>query len=97
MSRDYDIAALKAAIGPIPSEDNPVLVRQKSRDFYWYSPILKRELERVIADIIVTPRDEAEIAVVLAASLSPADSRDRRAGLAPAITARRCRSPAASS
>jgi FAD/FMN-containing dehydrogenase len=68
MSRDYDIAALRAAIGPIPCEDNPVLVRQKSRDFYWYSPILKRELDAVAADLIVTPRDEAEVAAVLAAA-----------------------------
>jgi FAD/FMN-containing dehydrogenase len=68
MSRDYDIAGLKAAIGPIPSEDNPVLVRQKSRDFYWYSPILKRELESVVADIVISPRGEAEVAAVLAAA-----------------------------
>jgi FAD/FMN-containing dehydrogenase len=62
----YDVAAFREAIGPIPCEDNPVLVRQKSRDFYWYSPILKRELDAVTADIIVTPRSEAEVAVVLA-------------------------------
>lgn len=68
MSRDYDIAALRSAIGPIPCEDNPVLVRQKSRDFYWYSPILKRELDAVAADLIVSPRDEAEVAAVLAAA-----------------------------
>jgi FAD/FMN-containing dehydrogenase len=68
MSRAYDIAALRAAIGSIPCEDNPVLVRQKSRDFYWYSPILKRELDAVAADLVVTPRSEAEVAAVLAAA-----------------------------
>ena len=36
-------------------------VRRRSRDFYWYSPILKRELDHVTADAVVTPRDEAEI------------------------------------
>jgi FAD/FMN-containing dehydrogenase len=64
----YDIAAFRQAIGSIPCEDNPVLVRQKSRDFYWYSPILKRELEAVTADLIVTPRGEAEVAAILAAA-----------------------------
>jgi FAD/FMN-containing dehydrogenase len=64
----YDIAAFRASIGPIKCEDNPVLVRQKSRDFYWYSPVLKRELEMVTADIVVTPVNEAEVATVLAAA-----------------------------
>ena len=61
MSAAYDIAALRAAIGPIKWEDNPILVKQKSRDFYWYSPVLKRELEAVTADVVVTPSSEAEV------------------------------------
>src|SRR5580698_5275964 len=68
MSRTYDIAGLKALVGPVKWEDNPILVRQKSRDFYWYSPILKRELEAVTADLIVTPRSETEVAAILAAA-----------------------------
>ena len=58
----------KRRIGPIRCEDNAVLVKQKSRDFYWYSPVLKRELEAVTADLVVTPRSEAEVATVLAAA-----------------------------
>jgi len=65
---DYDIAAFRNLIGSIKSEDNPVLVKQKSRDFYWYSPILKRELEAVTADIVVSPANEAEVATVLKAA-----------------------------
>ena len=68
MSQTYDVAAFHAAIGPIKCEDNPVLVRQKSRDFYWYSPVLKRQLDHVCADLIVTPLDEREVAEVLKAS-----------------------------
>ena len=68
MSAAYDIAALRAAIGPIKWEDNPILVKQKSRDFYWYSPVLKRELEAVTADVVVTPSSEAEVRTVLAAA-----------------------------
>ena len=64
----YDIAAFREAIGPVPCEDNPVLVRQKSRDFYWYSPILKRELDSVVADLVVTPSNEAEVAAILSAA-----------------------------
>ena len=65
---NYDIATLKRRLGPIRSEDNPALVRQKSRDFYWYSPILKQQLEDVTGDIVVTPRDEAEVVQTLRAA-----------------------------
>src|ERR1700733_13924212 len=68
MNRAYDIAGFRRRIGAIRSEDNPVLVKQKSRDFYWYSPVLKRELEAVTADIVVSPTSEAEVVEILAAA-----------------------------
>ena len=68
MSRGYDISALRAEIGPIKWEDNPILVKQKSRDFYWYSPVLKQELEAVTADVVASPTSEAEVRAVLAAA-----------------------------
>jgi FAD/FMN-containing dehydrogenase len=66
----YDIAALKARLGGIRIEDNPALVRQKSRDFFWYSPVLKRQLEDVTADIVVSPTSEGEVIQVLAAAFA---------------------------
>ncbi|POR51865.1 FAD-binding oxidoreductase [Bosea psychrotolerans] len=68
MTTRYDIAALKARLGGIRSEDNPALVKQKSRDFFWYSPVLKRQLDHVTADIVVSPTSEAEVLEVLAAA-----------------------------
>src|SRR5579872_3199409 len=68
MSQTYDIAAFRQAIGPIKCDDNPVLVRQKSRDFYWYSPILKHQLDHVVADLVVSPQNEGEIIKILAAA-----------------------------
>ncbi|WP_442583313.1 FAD-binding oxidoreductase [Mesorhizobium sp. ASY16-5R] len=62
-----DIAALKPDLEGLKIEDNPALVQQKSRDFYWYSPVLKRQLEHVTADLVVTPKDEAEVIRILAA------------------------------
>ena len=70
MNGNYDIAAFRRQIGGIKCEDNPVLVQQKSRDFYWYSPILKAQLAEVTADLVVTPQDEAEVRVALAAAHS---------------------------
>ncbi len=63
----YDIAALKAALDGMAIEDNPQIVRQKSRDFFWYSPVLKRQLEEVTADLVVNARSEAEVIRVVKA------------------------------
>ncbi|MGL4291445.1 MAG: FAD-binding oxidoreductase [Phreatobacter sp.] len=64
----YDIAGLKDRLGGIRTEENPALVKQKSRDFYWYSPTLKRQLDHVVGDIIVSPANEAEVVRTLAAA-----------------------------
>src|SRR6478672_2229508 len=63
-----DLTAFRAAIGDIPVQDHPKIVQQKSRDHYWYSPRLKAELENVTAQLVVTPRTQAEVPVVLAAA-----------------------------
>jgi FAD/FMN-containing dehydrogenase len=62
-----DIVRLKAALDGIRIEDNPAIVKQKSRDFFWYSPVLKRELDHVTADLGVSPKNEAEVIQVLKA------------------------------
>ena len=68
MTARYDIAALKCRLDGIKTEDNPALVRQKSRDFYWYSPTLKRQLDTVTADVVVSPKSEAEVLQTLQAA-----------------------------
>lgn len=62
-----DIAALKRDLDGIKIDDHAAIVQQKSRDFYWYSPVLKVQLDHVKGDLIVTPRDEDEVIRVLAA------------------------------
>jgi FAD/FMN-containing dehydrogenase len=62
-----DLDQLRAALGDIPVITDPAKVQLKSRDFYWYSPVLKRQLERVCADLVVEPRDEAEVIRALGA------------------------------
>lgn len=56
-----DYEQIKKELDGIEIEDNPKLVQQKSRDFYWYSPVLKRQLENVTADLIVSPTTEEEV------------------------------------
>ena len=62
-----DWTAFAADLGDIPVITEPALVRQKSRDFFWYSPILKARLNRMTADLVACPRDEAEVVRVAAA------------------------------
>jgi FAD/FMN-containing dehydrogenase len=59
--------ALKADLAGLKIEDNPALVRQKSRDFFWYSPVLKKQLDHVTGDLVVTPTSTDEVIRVLAA------------------------------
>lgn len=56
-----DYAIIKAELEGIAMEDNPQLVRQKSRDFFWYSPILKDQLDGVTGDLVVSPTTEDEV------------------------------------
>ena len=63
-----DVTAFRAELGDIPVDDHPRIVQQKSRDHYWYSPILKAQLDNVTADIVVSPRTQDEVVTVLRAA-----------------------------
>ncbi|GLQ54700.1 FAD-linked oxidase [Devosia nitrariae] len=62
------IAAFRADLGDVPVEDHPRIVQQRSRDHYWYSPVLKAKLDHVSAEIVVSPRTQDEVKRVLAAA-----------------------------
>jgi FAD/FMN-containing dehydrogenase len=64
------IQAFRDAIGDIPVEDHPRIVQQRSRDHYWYSPILKAQLDHVTAEIVVSPRTTEEVVTVLRAAFA---------------------------
>jgi FAD/FMN-containing dehydrogenase len=44
---------------------NPQIVQRLSRDFYWYSPVLKKHLDQKTAEIVVQPSSVDEIVRVL--------------------------------
>lgn len=66
--RGAELAAFKARLGGIRTEEAPALVRQRSRDFHWYSPLRKRAWEAVTSQLIVSPADEKELHQVLSAA-----------------------------
>ena len=49
---------LVADLGDIPIVTEPKVVRRRSRDFFWYSPVLNEQLDGKSADLIVSPQDE---------------------------------------
>ncbi|SDW22259.1 FAD/FMN-containing dehydrogenase [Celeribacter indicus] len=60
-----NIAAAKAALSHIQMDEKPATIRAKSRDFFWYSPILKARLDHLEADFVVNPASEAEVIEIL--------------------------------
>ncbi|MGB0662004.1 MAG: FAD-binding oxidoreductase [Mangrovicoccus sp.] len=60
-----NIAAAKAALSHLEIEQNEAAIRSASRDFFWYSPVLKARLDHVVADFVVAPKSEAELIEVL--------------------------------
>ncbi len=62
-----NIDAAKAALRHLDLDDNPTSVKAKSRDFFWYSPVLKDRLDKVQGDFVVAPKSEAEVIEVLKA------------------------------
>ena len=53
-------------LAPIECIADRALVRQKSRDFFWYSPVLNERLKHVRADLVVCPASEADVVRTLA-------------------------------
>lgn len=44
---------------------HPQVVERLSRDFYWYSPVLRKQLDGKVADVVVQPLNVTEIQNVL--------------------------------
>jgi FAD/FMN-containing dehydrogenase len=63
----YDIEGLLKDIGDVPVTTDMQRVRLRSRDYFWYSPVLNRQLHGKSADVVATPRDEADVIRVAAA------------------------------
>ncbi|MCS6855895.1 MAG: FAD-binding oxidoreductase, partial [Elioraea sp.] len=61
MRRADDLASFLAALGDIPHSTDPALCAQRSRDFHWFSPILRESLRGRMAEAVVAPRTEAEV------------------------------------
>ena len=62
------VSRLIADLGDVPYSTEPSLVRRKSRDYFWYSQALAEDLKDKRAEIVVTPRNEADVVKLAAAA-----------------------------
>ena len=53
-----NVEAAKTALSHLDIEEKETNIRASSRDFFWYSPVLKARLDHVTADFVVRPRNE---------------------------------------
>jgi len=60
-----NIESCISALSNYDLDTNPATVRQKSRDFFWYSPVLKARMDHLVGDFAVSPKDEAELIDIL--------------------------------
>lgn len=63
-----DWPAFAAALSPVKIIDEPILVKKRSRDFFWYSPLLDRRLKSCFGDLVARPVSPAEMAHCLSLS-----------------------------
>ena len=66
--RNYDLTGFIAGLGDVPFTADATQHNLKSRDFFWFSPVLKRQLQGKVGDLIVSPRDETDVLRVAAAA-----------------------------
>ena len=66
-ARIIDWAAFRADIEGIRCRDDPDFLRGRSRDYFWYSPILNEQLEGCRAELVVIPKTQDEVVHVAAA------------------------------
>ncbi len=58
---------LRRDLEGVALNDDPSYVAAKSRDYFWYSPILNAELDGLTGDLVAAPATEAEVIRVAAA------------------------------
>ncbi len=65
-----DWGRITADLAPVEVIDDPVTVKKRSRDFFWYSPILNARLRRSFGDLVARPKTREELAHCLAVAFA---------------------------
>ncbi len=60
-SSPHDWNAIGRALSGIATAIDAATLRMKSRDFFWFSPVLREQLEGKTADLVAFPSDEHDV------------------------------------
>ena len=58
---NLDWGGFAERLAPVQVIAEPVLVKKRSRDFFWYSPILNDELKTCFGDLVAVPKTTEEM------------------------------------
>lgn len=64
----YDLAGFRASVPGITLLDDPVTLKRRSRDYYWFSPIAKAALDGKVADLVAVPQSIDDVMQIAAAA-----------------------------
>ena len=65
----HSLSAFLAAIDGIGHSQDGDMLNTKSKDYFWYSPLLQEALGDKLGEILVKPNDQAELIRVVAAAV----------------------------
>jgi hypothetical protein len=65
MTTPLEVSLAQIVADPARVSTVPQVVNRLSRDFYWYSPLLRKQLDGKVADIVVHPLTATEVQDVL--------------------------------
>ena len=61
-----DWHGIAVELDPVQVIEEPVLIKKRSRDFFWYSPILNAKLKKCFGDLVAQPKTREQMAHCLA-------------------------------
>ncbi|VTN10157.1 Uncharacterised protein [Raoultella terrigena] len=74
--RKHALALIQQALPDLDWTLQAAKVKRLSRDFHWFSPVLKQRLEGKQADAVVRPRNEEELILLVKACVSTPAAAD---------------------
>ncbi|MEM6381856.1 MAG: FAD-binding oxidoreductase [Pseudomonadota bacterium] len=64
----YDLEGFRGAVNGVKLFDDPVTLKRRSRDYYWFSPIAKAALDGLQADLVAVPATVEEVIAIASAA-----------------------------